>query len=155
MSPMPWTSRSSSSAVMARRAALIGCVSRSWSGMLMIPDLEGSAKLIFRLVSLAPMTGYLYNWSGRVILGDVHRPARRPQQSAVRRLSHPDAPSPGSQHVHRVPHQAAHRRLTAPLAAADTHVWIPDFVAAPADILLTLRLEEHQRPPPDDSGNGL
>jgi hypothetical protein len=35
-----------------------------------------------------------------------------------------------------------------------THVWTPDFVAAPADILLTLRLEKHQRPPPDNSGIG-
>ena len=58
-------------------------------------------------------------------------------------------------HAHQVPHPGARKYFTAPLTAADTHVWTPDFVAAPADILLTLRLEKHQRPPPDNSGNGL
>src|SRR3954447_5788571 len=47
-----------------------------------------------------------------------------PRTERIRRLPRPATPAPGSQHVHQVPHQAAHRRLTAPLTAADTHVWI-------------------------------
>ncbi len=45
--------------------------------------------------------------------------------------------------------------LTAPLTAADAHIWTPDFAAAPADILLTFGPIKHQRRPPDLPENRL
>ena len=66
-----------------------------------------------------------------VNLGDVQRLLGAPELSAYDAcLAAVAAPSSGSHHAHQVPHQAAHRYLTAPLTAADTHVSTPDFAAA-------------------------